>query len=421
MPRLYPDRVVRLVDGGTCDNQGIGGLLEQDCNVLLVSDGSGQMGSLNDPSRGPLGVALRSTSILQSRVRQAEYQELASRRRSQLLRGLMFVHLKEDLDVDPIDWVECPDPYDADDDDARPAGRKGKLTRYGIDKELQRKLAAVRTDLDSFSDVEAYALMTSAYRMTEHAFGEGSLVEGFNTNASPEGWDFLKVESGMKGIGEPYEQVRRLLAVSDMLAFKILKLKKDALALALAMTLAALAVLVGVIAFAINVAVLTRRSVPFVTAAEATVRDALTNLRGVLTTGVVSISTVVIAVAALVLVSFLLVALFSKKRRVETLGRVLISFAGVVTSLVARAHLLIFDPMFLREGSIERYMRNAPDAAPPRTQGGPPVRAEVAEVRAAEEAIPRATAAAGATQTAPLRQSADEPSTEAATGELSSL
>src|SRR5699024_364451 len=37
---LYKDRVVRLVDGGTCDNQGIGGLLQEDCNVLLVSDGS---------------------------------------------------------------------------------------------------------------------------------------------------------------------------------------------------------------------------------------------------------------------------------------------------------------------------------------------------------------------------------------------
>src|SRR5215217_5316804 len=40
---LYPSRVVRLVDGGVHDNQGIGALIEQDCNVLLVSDASGQM------------------------------------------------------------------------------------------------------------------------------------------------------------------------------------------------------------------------------------------------------------------------------------------------------------------------------------------------------------------------------------------
>ena len=43
--RLYPDRIIRLVDGGVCDNQGIASLLEQDCKVLLVSDASGQMAS----------------------------------------------------------------------------------------------------------------------------------------------------------------------------------------------------------------------------------------------------------------------------------------------------------------------------------------------------------------------------------------
>src|SRR6185503_3125288 len=73
---LYPDRTVRLVDGGVCDNQGVGSLLEQDCNVILVSDGSGQMGSENQPSNGLLGVPLRSNSILQARVREAQYREL---------------------------------------------------------------------------------------------------------------------------------------------------------------------------------------------------------------------------------------------------------------------------------------------------------------------------------------------------------
>jgi hypothetical protein len=94
---------------------------------------------------------------------------LDARRRSSLLRGLVFVHLKKDLDVDPVDWVDCLEPYDAS-DDARPPARKGLLTRYGISKDIQLDLAGVRTDLDSFSDVEAYALMTSGYRMTEWEF-----------------------------------------------------------------------------------------------------------------------------------------------------------------------------------------------------------------------------------------------------------
>ena len=105
---LYPDRSVRLVDGGVCDNQGIASLLEQDCTVLLVSDGSGQMEAENIPSRGVLGVPLRSNSILMARVREAQYVDISARRRSSLLRGSMFIHLKQDLPAEAIPWEDCP-------------------------------------------------------------------------------------------------------------------------------------------------------------------------------------------------------------------------------------------------------------------------------------------------------------------------
>lgn len=345
LPGLYPDRVVRLVDGGTCDNQGVGGLLEQDCTVLLLSDGSGQMESLRDPSAGPLGVALRSTSILQARVREAQFRELASRRRSQLLRGLMFVHLKEDLDVDPVDWIDCTDPYAAD-DDARPPSRRGPLTRYGIAKEIQQKLASVRTDLDSFSDVEAFALMTSAYRMTEHALAQEHCVEGFEQDAPPEPWEFLQVEGGMKGVGRQYKYVSRLLAVSGTLAFKIWKLKRSLQYVAVALALALLCgggwavwrnwdgVLVG----ALTVAALTKMLFSAALTALAT-------------------------------------ALVGKKlmrvvRLRDTLRRAGVGvFIGLFAWVAARLHLYVFDPMFLREGSIQHYRRdNAPEQAPAPTQ-----------------------------------------------------
>jgi predicted acylesterase/phospholipase RssA len=223
--QLYPKRVVRLVDGGTCDNQGIAGLLEQGCNVILISDGSGQMESINDPSNGILGVPLRSTTVLQARVRQAQYQDLKARRRSGLLRGFMFIHLKEDLGVDPVDWHGCLDKYQADDEEARPAASRGALTYFGIEREMQKSLSAVRTDLDSFSHAEAYTLMTSAYRMTDHAFRTGKCVEGYTVPEREEDWDFLSVENNMKGAGEGYQSLMRLLGVSGSLAFKIWKLK----------------------------------------------------------------------------------------------------------------------------------------------------------------------------------------------------
>ena len=85
---LYPDMTARLVDGGVHDNQGISGLLEQDCTVLLVSDGSGQMDTKKDPSAGPLGVPLRANNILMARVRVAQYHEVDARRRSSITAGI---------------------------------------------------------------------------------------------------------------------------------------------------------------------------------------------------------------------------------------------------------------------------------------------------------------------------------------------
>jgi hypothetical protein len=77
---------------------------------MLVSDASGQMESQPASSRSILGVLLRTNSIFQARIREAEYHDLKGRRRSNLLNGFMFVHLKGDLKVDPVDWIDCLDP-----------------------------------------------------------------------------------------------------------------------------------------------------------------------------------------------------------------------------------------------------------------------------------------------------------------------
>jgi hypothetical protein len=153
------------VDGGVHDNQGIASVLEQDCNVVLVSDASGQMPDDEHPARRILGVAMRANSILMSRVRGAQFSELASRRRSRTLRGLMIVHLKKGLPSPPRDWSECQEPY-APEDDALPLGIGALRPPYGISEDVQRALAGLRTDLDAFSDDEAYALMAAGYAMT---------------------------------------------------------------------------------------------------------------------------------------------------------------------------------------------------------------------------------------------------------------
>ncbi|MCA1632153.1 MAG: patatin-like phospholipase family protein [Acidobacteria bacterium] len=329
---LFPERTVRLVDGGVCDNQGVGGLVEQDCNVILISDGSGQMGSQNEPSRGLLGVPLRSMDIVQARVRASQYQDLNARKRSSLLRGFMFVHLKGDLDVDPIDWVDCQDPFDAS-DDARPVSRRGPLTGYGIAKSVQQQLAAVRTDLDSFSDVEAYTLMTSAYRITEQAF-RLKCVEGFPEPKSPLAWKFLEVEDAMRYPGKRYRHVQKLLGVSGSKAFKIWMLSTPLKILAAVLALAAAAFIVY--------AFIRWRHEPIVQT--------------------ITLGAVGIAVLTYLLTQVITMVVGKNAMKVIKLRQTLIRIAvGMGTALLgwlaARLHLHVFDRMFLSRGSLKNFKK----------------------------------------------------------------
>jgi predicted acylesterase/phospholipase RssA len=231
--------VVRLVDGGVYDNQGTASLLDQGCNILLVSDASGQMNTENDPGAGLLAVPLRTNSVLQARVRVAQYRELSAKRRASALRGLMFIHLKKDLQVRPLDWINCTDPQDSDDLNL-------PLTKYGINKDAQERMAAIRTDLDSFSDAEARALMISGYRMTEFEI-ERSLPELNQSNradvapGSSVDWQFMKFDESLTRADLP-AFMRKLLKVAASLAFKIWRLWRPlrACAIAFGITLAGL-------------------------------------------------------------------------------------------------------------------------------------------------------------------------------------
>jgi hypothetical protein len=212
-----PDKklVVRLVDGGVYDNQGTASLLDQGCNILLVSDASGQMNTINDPGSSLLAVPLRTNSVLQARVRIAQYRELSAQRRAAVLRGLMFIHLKKDLQVKSLDWIDCPDPQDSGDPEL-------PLTTYGINKGAQARLAAIRTDLDSFSDAEARALMISGYRMTGFELAR-CLPELDKSRGETAEWEFLKFDDSLTRSDAP-ASLLKLLSVASSLAFKIWRL-----------------------------------------------------------------------------------------------------------------------------------------------------------------------------------------------------
>lgn len=213
LKELYPDRIVRLVDGGVYDNQGVAGLMEQGCSVFLVSDASGQIQTIHKPSVFILPILTRSNDIQATRLRVTQYRELFSRATETQKNGLCFLHLMDGLNESAVDWMDCQQPTQPPPEES--------TTLYGIHVKCQRALARIRTDLDSFSDIEANALMLSGYRLADHLWAD-RLQEMFPTqsNNSPVTWSFH--DAGREIVnGLPDERVLCLLEVGSRRLFKV--------------------------------------------------------------------------------------------------------------------------------------------------------------------------------------------------------
>ncbi|MEJ2201493.1 MAG: patatin-like phospholipase family protein [Desulfuromonadaceae bacterium] len=330
---LYPGRAVRLVDGGVHDNQGVAGLLDEGCDFIFCSDASGQMHDQENPSSNFLGVPLRSNDILQDRIRECQYEHLRAMSLSGRLKGLFFIHLKKDIAQEDIAWIGGAEKI--------PNSQRNQ-TPYGIDRDLQRQLAEIRTDLDSFSQVEAYALMLSGYRMAEeHAKAlnrefkdsdEMGAWGGFDVDAPSRRWPFLRLEPIAAKPGDSSdlrrEDLEKQLAAGKKLMFKAWRLSprlKVAGILLIALTI----FVVGGLLWAFS--------------------DTTFSIGGI-TSGLV--------IAGLLL----LVPLAWPARLAVMPGRVLRESLvklglAVFGWVVAQTHLKIFDPVFLNRGRILRLLR----------------------------------------------------------------
>lgn len=165
MPGLYPGIDVKLVDGGVHDNQGITSILDQECKIVIVSDASAQLPDSNSAVTGQLPVFMRSDSIFQERMREAQLLDLKARENATQIKALGLIHLKKDLRQNPVNWTDSDEPSRRV---LRPEtpDQEEDMTSYGIPNKVQEALSKIRTDLDSFHHAEAYALMYSAYKQT---------------------------------------------------------------------------------------------------------------------------------------------------------------------------------------------------------------------------------------------------------------
>ncbi|PWA08700.1 patatin-like phospholipase family protein [Flavobacterium laiguense] len=213
---LYKNFDLELIDGGVHDNQGIASILEQECNEIIISDGSAQMKNNDKNTANPVSLFFRVDTILQERLREIQLQDLKARKYSSIVNKLNIIHLKNGLSQLPVSWIDCTDVnrsllYDKEIED------ENSLLKYGVMTKIQKGLSEVRTDLDSFNDIEAYALMYSGYQQVMHDHSGDNLKK---TN-----WKFLKVADSC-ALPAKDKQLVKQLKVSCFVPFKIIRLSK---------------------------------------------------------------------------------------------------------------------------------------------------------------------------------------------------
>lgn len=320
---LYPDRIrVQLVDGGVHDNQGVQGLLDMDCRLMVVSDATGQLRDAHDPRTGFVSVVTRANAILMDRVREDQLFWLMKDDELQVA----LVHLRQGLAVKSTPWIG-PNNKPA----ALPpgVGAEAASQKFGVAPEVQELLSQVRTDLDSFTEVEAYSLMMDAYLMSED-----ELQRTFDASPVPEAgtgdWDFLKVKPWLE---KPTPDYLKQLRVAGQTAFKLFSLNR---LLYLGAMAAGAALLVGLwYSPAANWALPT-----------ITIRGILMGAMG----------------AALVLLYPRLRGLLKDLGYIRKPAKFRLTFIveGVMALLAwafIKVHLKVFDPWFLAQGKIDRLRR----------------------------------------------------------------
>jgi predicted acylesterase/phospholipase RssA len=196
VPGLFDDVVVELVDGGVHDNQGVEGLVDRGCTHWIISDGSGQMRDLARPSTRLPAVLGRVISIYGDAERE--------QRLLQLLRAgdaVAFMHLQTGLPAR----------------ERTPGGKVEEQevsltsTGFGVLEDVQRALAQVRTDLDAFCEVEAWALMADSYQLTGEIVPKQAGLARLGTAGPDRQWPF---EAVAEQLAQPSERFLRMVHAS---------------------------------------------------------------------------------------------------------------------------------------------------------------------------------------------------------------
>ncbi len=152
--KVYHGIRVQLVDGGVHDNQGVQGLFDNGCNFVIASDASHQLSDAPKASPRIWRVLARTLSIEGDRIRDAQLVRARGK-----ADEVVLLHLRKGLSgkvVPPGGGLE-----EAAEERVDSLGSGA----FGVNPEAQEALSQVRTDLDLFTDIEAFSLSLDGYLM----------------------------------------------------------------------------------------------------------------------------------------------------------------------------------------------------------------------------------------------------------------
>ncbi|MGH8615985.1 MAG: patatin-like phospholipase family protein [Gammaproteobacteria bacterium] len=328
----YPGVRVQLVDGGVHDNQGVQALIDEACTHFIISDASGQLQQDDNPDTELSAVPMRTNGIFQERLREEElFRTFETKSGSRVA----LMHLRKGLPATAIAWLTASGEPAEPDKVLRPVSPPNSPQDFAVAEPVQDLLSKIRTDLDSFTEVEAYSLMLDAYRMTAAVIATVPQIASLGPAPIPEDqarWQFVDVAPYMQQPTDYYLQQLEAASEKFLKVFRLIRPKWLGEALRIALLLVPV-VLLLYLAWLLRNCELSLGSLLFIA-----------------------------IIGAVVYFSRSLIERFYWLARLRSYRQMLVRLVGralfsVLISPLLWLHLRFINPLFLKLGSVEKLER----------------------------------------------------------------
>ncbi|MFE6076788.1 patatin-like phospholipase family protein [Paenibacillus sp. NPDC057886] len=221
LPELEISHSLFLVDGGVFDNQGIEALLDKGCNYFIISDGSKPLDFKFYPLYSRFGSLFKTNDILMNRNRNHTIDNLYMNYPD----TVVFPHLLYGVDSHRFypkdDWED----YILNPSSQSDIKTEEKVFPYGYLEYISK----IRTDLDAFTETEAYGLSYCGMKICDNAVNNNvSLSKLINDVPEKYQFDFDQFDALIKS--EMPSSLQRQFEVGQSRLFKWPKiLKKSAI------------------------------------------------------------------------------------------------------------------------------------------------------------------------------------------------